>query len=247
MTNTLKGLHQKRFFQDFGYLILKGVFAADIEWIREEFERVYREQGIVPDGERRAGCGNMIESSEKLITLLDRKEFADALTAILGPDYNYLRSAGEVYTGDGMFHPDGQLPLGRHVKVALYLEHLTAESGTLRIIPGSNQGRWDGNQDSWGQWGISPEEVSCVAPEHSPGDVILFDLNTVHNSLNGGTRRRMLNMGFCAHAETEEDQERLRQGLTQLPYSDLMRRVASPELRRHLRQLTELAMMPRIL
>ncbi len=244
MNSTLKRLHQKRFFQDFGYLILKGVFADDIDWISDEFERVYRERGIIPDGETRAGCGSMIESSEKLITMLDRKEFVDALTAILGPDYNYLGSAGEIYTGDGMFHPDGQFPLGRHVKVALYLEHLTAASGALRIIPGSNQGRWDGNQDTWGQWGISPEEVPCVAPEHIPGDVVLFDLNTVHNSLNGSRRRRMLNMGFVARAETEEELAWLQRHSARSPYSDLMLRVASPQLRGHLQQVLELATTP---
>lgn len=242
MKLSLKQMRQKQFFDDFGYLILPGVLASEIGWIEEEFERAFRERGVAHDGTKRSGCGQILESSERLCSILEHPEIDGMLTAVLGEDYNYLGSAGELYVGGGMWHPDATVQSVVFAKMAMYLDHLTADSGTLRFIPGSHKGGWEGNQDTYGKWGIGPEEVPCVAPENTPGDVAIFNLKTVHNSLNGGNRRRMLNMGLCGHAHTEEQRKYLVNHVPKPPYSDLMLGALSPEYRRrHLQQALDLA------
>ena len=231
---------KQRFFDDFGYLYLPGVFADDIDWIIEEYERVLRDSGVEYDNGQRRGCGKMLEQSERLCTMIDHPVMVSTMTAILGEDYNYTGSGAELMVGDGMWHPDGTFPLVRYVKLILYLDHLTPESGCLRVVPGSHKQGWVGNLDTQDLWGITPEEVPCVAPVNTPGDVILFNLHTLHISLNGGTRRRMLIMGFSSHATTEEEVKDLKRHVHPPMYSDIMLSTASPERMRHLRQPLEL-------
>ncbi|MBI4553607.1 MAG: phytanoyl-CoA dioxygenase family protein [Candidatus Latescibacteria bacterium] len=234
---------QKQFFEDFGYLFIPGLLKDEIDWITEEFEAVFRESGIVHDGTKRSGFGPFIERSERLCTIIDHPGMVNMLTAILGEDFNYMGSAGELYVGDGLWHPDGVFKVVKYVKVALYLDPLTRESGALRLVPGSHLRGYEGNQDTMERWGIGPHDVPCVAPDNQPGDVAAFNLNTLHNSLNGGNRRRMLNFGCSEHCETEEQLQdlkcRLPLSLDRL-FSDVMLRTASPERMRHLRQSLEI-------
>jgi len=240
ITQSKRQQHQHRFFDDFGYLFLPNMFADDIDWITREFERILHQNGVTFDSNGRRGCGNIIEQSERLCSLLDHPAFTDMLNAILGDDYNYMGSAGELMVGDGMLHPDGVFPLVRYVKVILYLDHLTPDTGCLRVVPGSHKQGWEGNLDTQKLWGIPPDDVPCVAPDNTPGDVILFNLNTLHLSVSGGNRRRLLVMGFSSHCDTEEEIQDLKQRLTNPLYSDIMINTASPDRMRHLSQPLEI-------
>ena len=188
--------HWRRYFDDFGFLWLPGFFAAEIGWISQEFERLLQEQGSKHDGTKRTGCHSPLESSERLGTLLTDSRLVGVLNAVLGEDYEYLGSAGELYTGDGMWHPDGVFKDFRRAKFAMYLDPLTPQTGALRVVPGSHLQGWEGNLDPRALWGISNCEVPCASFDNKPGDAIIFNLHTLHNSLGGGYRRRMLNAVF---------------------------------------------------
>jgi len=41
---------QKAFFETFGYLVLPGLLADEIDWITEEFEAVFRDRRVEHDG-----------------------------------------------------------------------------------------------------------------------------------------------------------------------------------------------------
>jgi hypothetical protein len=240
MELTQQQRHWQRFYNDFGFIRLPGLFAAERDWISQEFERVFLMQGITHDGTKRTGCGYLVESSVRLCSLLEDPRLDSVLTAILGEDYNYLGSAGELYVGDGMWHPDGVFPTLKYAKLAMYLDPLTPETGALRLVPGSHLQGWEGNLDTQALWGMTPYEVPYASYNNTPGDVIIFNLNTLHNSLGGGYRRRMLNMGFSSHAGTEEEVEHLKGRLSSKLYSDLLLTHASPNLMKHLRQPLEL-------
>lgn len=235
-------LHKQRFYNDFGYLYLPGLFAGEIDWITEEFERVLRDNGVAYDSTERRGCSSVIEQSERLCTLIEHPGLVDVMTAVLGDDYNYTGSSGELMVGGGQWHPDGRFPLVRYAKMIMYLDHLTPETGGLRVVPGSHLQDWPAaNIDTQARWGIGPEEVPCMSPENRPGDAILFNLHTLHNALGGGNRRRLLAMGFSARCHTPEQFDDLKKRLVTPPYSDIMLGTATPERMRHLRQPLELA------
>ena len=230
---------QKQFFDDFGYLFVPGLMRDEVPWIIDEFEGVFARAGIVHDGSARSSLPALIERNARLCTLLDNPKVRGLLAGLLGEDYNYLGSGGEMYVGNGMWHPDCHGDPVLQVKWAMYLDSLTRETGALRVLPGSHRQGWQGNLDTQTLWGIGMEEVPCVAPDNEPGDVIVFNQMTLHNALGGGCRRRMLNILACSSCRTDTELAFLRR---RLPASrkelrwDIMRETSTPERMRHLEQ-----------
>lgn len=236
-------VQQKRFFDDFGYIFLPGLMAEEAGWIIEEYEKIFRDSGIVHDGTKRSSIGPFIERNERLCTLLDNPKVDGLFASLIGDDYMYHGSGADLYVGDGMWHPDCHDAPNMQLKWAMYLDPLTKDTGALRVVPGSHKQGWIGNLDTQTLWGIPPEEVPCDAPDNTPGDVTVFNLATLHNSLKGGNRRRMLNMGTSAHCKTEEERRYMRR---RLPRSvedlrwDLMLKNAPPGRMRHLQPTLDL-------
>ncbi|HCQ01402.1 MAG TPA: hypothetical protein DIT99_12250 [Candidatus Latescibacteria bacterium] len=231
---------QKRFFDDFGYIFLPGLMKEEVGWITEEYERLFSESGIVHDGTKRSSLGHIVEKSELLCTLLDHPKVDGLLAGLMGDDYNYLGSGADLYVEDGLWHPDCHDAPVLQVKWAMYLDHLTIDAGALRVVPGSHKQGWVGNLDTESLWGFGMAEVPCVAPDNEPGDVLVFNLQTLHNSLGGGKRRRMLNMVACAACRTEEEitflKKRIPKTRTELQW-EIMRNTAPPQRLRRLNQL----------
>ena len=106
-------------------------------------------------------------------------------------------------------------------KVAFYLDPLTRETGSLRIIQGSQNPahfvraqKIDPNQ-SEALFGIPPRDFpTSIALESTLGDVVIFNHDTYHASFGGGMRRRMFTMNCTQHCKTEPDLETLHQYLS---------------------------------
>ena len=101
----------------------------------------------------------------------------------------------------------------RHVKIAFYLDHLTRDTGCLRVI--SRQAATAaGDQyaetleanarQSQEQWGISGDQVPAVALEIVPGDVVVFQHNLKHAAFGGGGRRRMFTINCMVRVPDEQ-------------------------------------------
>lgn len=241
--DALKQKQWKRFFDQFGYVFAPGLVADCIDMIVDAFEEVLGQAGVEHDGSERSGCGFLLERHERLCHLLDHEGLHGLLCAILGDDFNYMGSGAELYVGDGMWHPDGVFPMVTYVKCSIYLDPLTKQTGALRLVPGSHLRGYQGNLDTEELWGIPDEEVPCHSPDNTPGDVIGFNLNTLHNSLGGGNRRRAINISCCHHLETDEQlrdlDARLAPGSGHRPARDFVRDTATPGRMRHLRQVME--------
>lgn len=241
---------QARFFETFGYLKLPRAFAREAEWILSEFEQVFADRKIVHDGTKRSSVVPFIDQREKLCALLDHPTIVGAAKALLGEDFNYLGGDGNYYTGDTMWHTDGFHVVGRYLKMAFYLDPVRADSGALRVVPGSHhpQTNWTGRnpRDAEMLYGIKPAEYPAVALDSDPGDLLIFNHNIMHAAFGGSGRRRMFTLNLSRRAETTGEVADLeayinghdRFWLDSL-HSDTMRRTAGPERRRHLQQVHE--------
>jgi len=241
---------QQRFFEDFGYLVLKQLFAREIGWITEEFEAAFRARDLRHDGSKRSCIVPFIDQRERLCTLLDHPGLHQALTDILGEDFNYLAGDGNYYTGDTGWHSDGEHARGLYVKAALYLDPVTSETGALRVIPCTHRleaftGTRVRKAGAGRQhWDLEPKDVPCVALESTPGDLVLFNHNLMHASVGGGKRRRMFTLNCGRRARTPEelaDLEAYIAGMSRFwidsSFSEVMKRTASPQRMRHLEQV----------
>lgn len=245
---------QLRFFDTFGYLGFPGLMKHRIDEIISEFEAVWSERGgghygKPHNGKARSCVVPFIDQREKLAALLDSPEVMGIASSLLGDDFNYMGSDGNYYVGDTGWHSDGWHDLGRHIKIAFYLDPVTKDSGCLRVIPGSHK-VGDSYSKECGDVGRSQEvfglhgsQVPAIALETVPGDLLVFNHNTKHSSWHGGTNRRMFTINLCQRYPDERLQD-LRDYIggaarfwIDRVYGPAMVRTAGPERQRHLEQV----------
>jgi hypothetical protein len=252
---------QLSFFDTFGYLGFPGLFEDEISAITDSYEQVWldREGGDHDpphDGNKRSTLQQFVEGNEYLSSLVDDPRIDGITSSILGDDYNYSHSDGNIYVGDTLWHPDLE---GRKAvqsfKMGFYLDPVGRESGCLRVIPGSHR-QGDAFAEALREaapsvranrtealWGVRGSEVPSVALETRPGDLIMFNHQTVHASYGGGNRRRMFTLNMEGRYR-EEDLPELRSEMARNPgrsghesaYGDVMVRTAGPARMVHLEQ-----------
>jgi hypothetical protein len=260
---------QLAFFQTFGYLAFRGLFANEIDTITEVFEEIWQEHGgghagRAHDGTARSALAQVIDQDARLSALLDDPRIRGIATGLLGDDFNFSGSDGNYYVGDTRWHSDGWHRNGiLHIKMALYLDPVTAETGCLRVVPGSflpddqfssalqssiklipTDTEFSGPQsaESQGPWGVRGRDLPAVALDSEPGDLLVFNHNLKHASFGGGTRRRMFTMNLCQHYPEErlpELREMIAGGArfwVERAYGEAMIQTAGPERMRHLEQ-----------
>src|SRR2546427_3245030 len=103
---------QLAFFNTFGFLSFPGLLNDRIERIIEEFEILWAAQGgghfgKPHDGVRRSCMAPCIDRSVYLSSMLDDPRLEGIAISILGDDFNYMGSDGNLYAGDTGWHSDG--------------------------------------------------------------------------------------------------------------------------------------------
>jgi hypothetical protein len=245
---------QLSFFHTFGFLSMPGLLDDRIARIIEEFEVLWALQGgghfgQAHDGKRRSCIAPCIDRSVYLSTMLDDPRLEGIATSILGDDFNYMGSDGNLYAGDTGWHSDGWHRDIVHIKMAFYLDPVARDTGCLRVIPGSHK-IGDHFSDSLQReiyqaeksWALHGRDVPCVALESRPGDVVIFNHNTKHAAFGGSARRRMFTMNCCQRYPEDRLQE-LRDYLAggarfwvERAYGEAMIKTATPQRMRHLEQ-----------
>jgi hypothetical protein len=241
---------QVGFFETFGYLVLPGLLAEDIGWITAEFAAVFTDRNLVHDPTQRTCVVPFIDSRERLSALLDHPRVEGLAASLLGDDFNYVGSDGNYYSGDTGWHSDGFHTVGKFIKIALYLDPVTRDTGALRVIPGSHrielENSWDARKARHAKelWGIEQRDVPAIALESTPGDVVAFNHNLMHAAFGGSSCRRMFTLNCCRHCETAREIADLEsyigghdRFLNDHMHSDQMKATASPARTRHLSQV----------
>jgi Phytanoyl-CoA dioxygenase (PhyH) len=246
---------QAAFFEEFGFLVLPGLVRDRITEITQAFEEVWQDGrdghgGDPHDGSRRSCLVPFIDRHERLSALLDDPRLVSVPQRLLGEDFNYATSDGNLYVGDTPFHSN-PFPGGlKALKLAFYLDPVTPATGCLRVIPGSHHfgdrfadtlhARIGRSRDLWG---ISQSELPSVALPSEPGDVIVFSHCVKHGSFGGSTRRRLFVINATEHCP-EEKLPYLRDHIGSMArfwndsyYGEIMIRTAPSERMAHLRQI----------
>lgn len=241
---------QKRFFETFGYLAFKGLLAEEMGRIIAEFEGVFEQRGITHDPTQRSCLVPFIDQREYLCGLLDHPSITMIAQGLLGDNYNYLGSDGNYYTGNTGWHSDGYHRQASYIKIALYLDPVKADTGALRVIPGSHRLEPEDPirraTRSKELWGIEAQDVPAVALESQPGDVVVFNHNIMHSSYGGSSHRRMFTINLGQHSETAEELLDLENYINSSArfwidslYGPLMLKTAPPQRMAHLQQVLD--------
>ena len=210
---------QLNHFHTFGFLLLPALLRPDeVGWITDEFEQVLQIHGAQHDGSKHTQIVPMLDHSERLCTLLDDARILGIAGAILGDDFNYAGGDGDFWVGDTNWHPDGNYADLFAIKFAFYLDPLTRDTGSLRLLPGSHlpESYWrHGNMhpgNAREKWRIDPWEIpGNIAIETNPGDLVVFNHSIFHASFGGGNRRRQFSMNLHKRGKTDADLARIDQ------------------------------------
>ena len=186
-------------FETFGFVIRRHCFSeSEMEEICRAFDDVLTEdrQGQPFDGAARQAVLGIIEKRPLLSGLVEDDRIYQPLEQLLGPGFVWIGSDGNLYVGDTGWHPDGSdLDYGR-IKVALYLDTVTKDTGCLRVVPGSHRMPLHGALDPLkGQrrdpdhrpFGTDGSGLPCFPLESEPGDVVFFNQNLWHAAYGGRT------------------------------------------------------------
>lgn len=205
---------QLRFFHTFGFLLLPGLLADDIGDISDAFDDVMNDpnsSGVNLDyssGDR-VMVPAIADLHPRLEALKSDTRILGIPDSILGPDWEYAQSAGDILECETTWHRDTYgSPLSQlSVKLLLYLDPLTRDTGAIRVMPGTNYYgdayvqdviRGHGFPDTMHEvFGVSAEQLPSTIVETQPGDVIALNFRTLHASFLGATtRRRLLNLNY---------------------------------------------------
>ena len=134
---------QIAFYETFGFLVFRQLFSAEeMAVIDAEFEAVMTEDfaGQPFRGDKRYAVGGCVERRPALRSLIDDDRICGPVEQLIGSEVMWWASDGNYYVGDTQWHPDAtEFVTGGRIKVALYLDPVTRETGCLRFIPGSHR------------------------------------------------------------------------------------------------------------
>jgi hypothetical protein len=172
-------------FRTFGFVVLRRAFdpdalGAEIDWVLVQASR--------PAPARRFRYAPMMTAETPVsLALLDRLEAIAA--ALLGGAVLPTRAKGVLYHGNTPWHADSDARVAS-LGCAAYLEPLAAESGALRVLPGSHRDEYGKALRALGAAGAPADSLPGHVIATEPGDVIVLDEHLFHASAGGGARRQ---------------------------------------------------------
>jgi hypothetical protein len=178
------------FYRAFGFLVLRNFFDPDP--LAQEIDRVLQDglpslaQALDYDGIHFQYVPMMIPETPASLELLDK--VGSVAGMLLDGAVIPTRAKAVRYIGSTPWHTDSALAL-ESVGFAAYLEPLTAQSGALRVIPGSHHNEL-GSAMRPLAGGKTALDLPGFVLQTEPGDMIVFDEHLFHSSSGGVTRRQ---------------------------------------------------------
>ena len=210
---------QKAFFDTFGYIRLRQQFSAEeMEAVSRETDKLLEEQrgGGPPSGHQMEVVEDIIEQGEVMTRMLVDDRIFGTVEALLGPRFIWNGSGGSIDFTDATVRWHTDRPNEPHATTYsfhLYLEQLRADTGALRVIPGSHKSTLHDDllpvseqaaDSTMKVYGLSPTDMPQAVIESDPGDIVFFSQKIYHSVGGKLPGRRFLKLRFAAWPETDE-------------------------------------------
>jgi hypothetical protein len=206
---------QVAFFEQFGFLRIPGLFEHEIGDITKSFEKVFADESNdrmetyddLHGGEKRLIIPVFIDRDPTLTRLRTDSRVEGIVRSLIGEPYVYAESDGNLFFCESSWHLDiyGAQLTQQHIKLSFYLDRLDADSGAIRMIPGSHhegtfarnlRRRFFDHISAMELYGVEEREIPSWTIANEPGDVVVWNYRTIHASYNGAARRRLFSISF---------------------------------------------------
>ena len=223
---------QKAHFEAFGFLAVRQAFSpAEVKEIIEESERLWEaDRDGAPRGDKGQHMSKFVEHSPVLTRIVDER-IREGVEDLIGADFMWAGSEGNFtvnnahgWHNDRPAETESELAFTR-LKVNIYLDPVTKDTGALRVLPGSHRPLFHmglaplekhhhekGDRDALSTpYGLSGPDMPFYAFESEPGDVVFFNQTLFHAVFNGFAGRRYIALKFAAMPTTDEQFEMLKE------------------------------------
>lgn len=142
-----------------------------------------------------------------ITALLADARFVEGAERLLGPNVIGSDSVSSHFAGDhSTWHPDTQLMHLVGSTFGLYLHPIDAETGALRVLPGSHKSPYYDNLFDvlWPNGASSGRDVPAFVRASNTDDAVVFNYQVWHGTWGGSTGRRMVVPQFQRCPETVE-------------------------------------------
>ena len=185
-------------YNTFGFVVLRQVFGADeLATIEAEYENglnaAYPHMPF--DGSKRHWTNTFGPETPYMASLLEDARFYMTAQQLYGEDVLGIGADANRYVGHTSWHPDHNADPKKDcygIKFAYYLDPVGAQSGALRVVPGSHKHPLHQEvRETITRAGLEIRDVPGYVCESMPGDVVAFNLRLWHASWGGSAGRRM--------------------------------------------------------
>ena len=206
---------QYQYFQTFGLITLRQFFTPDeVSTLRAEFKKgldlAYEHHPF--DGSERHWTPQMGPDTPFYANLLEDQRFWSITAQLYGEEAFAVGTDANRYVGDTRWHPDHRADPNEDcygIKFAFYLDPVDAETGALRVVPGSHKQPLHDEIRAY-ITGRELEKIPAHVCTSEPGDVVAFDLRCWHASFGGTEGRRMSTCVYYKNPETPVEEEAAR-------------------------------------
>ena len=246
---------QKHEFEVFGFLLLKNLIPSDeMQLYIDAFdETMTKGNGGVP-WQRVDGNHYVIpfyrHNPAVYHRLLDDRRINEVVEDLLGEDFVFSAAAGHRRWGGTGWHHDTVAPEGlTHLKAVFYLQPVRAETGCLRVLPGTHFTPLRERMELWygrhGDTKTPADEDSdtiawpaAIALESDPGDAVIFNIKAYHAAVGDRADRRAIYINYIQKPRTPKHEEYITSQYDAQPvYTPELFEDATPERMRMLRFL----------
>ena len=208
---------QYQFFQTFGFVVLRQVFTkSELLTIDREFEAgLNAAHADKPfDGTERHGAILTGADTPFFAHLPEDPRVYEIAEQLYGEDCFSFCTDANRYVGDTRWHPDHHNDVQRDcygIKFAYYIDPVDADTGALRVIPGSHRNPLHADiQDRIKELDLPIRDLPCHICESEPGDLVAFDVRLWHASCGGATGRRMCTVVYYKNPHSPEEDPGMR-------------------------------------
>ena len=211
---------QKYEFETFGFLLLKDFIPSEemrlyVDAFDETMTRAPNLLAGQPAEINRSVIPFYRHNPAVYHRLLDHDKISEVVEDLLGEGFIFLVAEGHHRRRGTAWHHDQVGPEGMtQLKVDLFLDPVRADTGCLRMLPGSHFPELRDRMERWyGTTGLGDlvEWPAAIAMESDPGDAVVFNTNVYHAAIGEDHDRRSINIDYIQKPSKPEHEEYLKE------------------------------------
>lgn len=212
---------QKHQFETLGFIFLKNFITPnEIQTYINAFDETFRKAagakltGPYEDIKKTIAVMGFFENNPAVYhRLLDSDAVCEVVEDLLGKNFVFSTSEGAYRFGNTWWHHDDVSPGDHvHLKVVLYLDPVSADSGCLSVLPGSHFLPYRQRMERYGGdiLPLGRDVPGTYSIASNPGDAVVFNVKLYHAAFGEAVGRRAIYINYLQKPRTPKEEAHIK-------------------------------------